>query len=454
MSDPVSRILHRQLRKPMPAIARGEGCYLIDTRGERYLDASGGAAVSCLGHSHPRVAAAMKEQIDACAYVHSSYFTSAAAEELAERLTENEPGGLSRAFFVAGGSEAVEAAIKLTRQYFLETGETDRRHFISRRQSYHGNTLGALSVSGNQPRRAAYLPYLFETTQIAPCYPYRDRLTDESLEQYGLRVAEELSTALATLGPGNVAAFIAETVCGATLGAQPAVPGYFKRIREICDANGILLILDEVMCGMGRTGTLYAFEAEGVAPDIVTCAKGLGAGYQSIGAVMVSGKVVDAITRGTGTLQHGHTYMAHPVACAAALAVQDAIRDENLLANVREQGAHLMKQLESTLGETPGVAAHVGDIRGRGLLVAVELVADRTTGAPFDPALRIAPRVKQAAFDLGLICYPSSGTIDGTRGDHVLLAPPYIAKGAEIDEAVHLLARALDVVLRTSTSPT
>jgi adenosylmethionine-8-amino-7-oxononanoate aminotransferase len=450
----MSRIFHRQLQKQLPTIARGEGCYLIDTQGRRYLDASGGAAVSCLGHSHAYVTAAMKAQIDACAYVHSSYFTSEAAEALAERLTENEPGGLSRAFFVAGGSEAVEAAIKLTRQYFLETGEPQRRHFISRRQSYHGNTLGALSISGNEPRRAPYLPYLFEATTIAPCYPYRDRLADESDEQYGLRVAEELSTALAAIGPQNVAAFVAETVCGATLGAQPAVPGYFKRIREICDANGILLILDEVMCGMGRTGTLYAFEAEGVAPDIVTCAKGLGAGYQSIGAVIVSRTIVEAVTRGTGTLRHGHTYMAHPVACAAALAVQDAIRDENLLENVREQGAYLMAHLAATFAAMPEIERYVGDVRGRGLLAAVELVADRASKAPFDPRLRIAERVKQAAFDVGLICYPSSGTIDGTRGDHVLLAPPYIAGPAQIDEAVHLLARALRTVLSAATSPT
>ncbi|MCL4747459.1 MAG: aspartate aminotransferase family protein [Burkholderiaceae bacterium] len=453
----MSRLFHRQLRKPLPTIARGEGCYLIDTQGRRYLDASGGAAVSCLGHSHPAIAAAMKAQIDSCAYVHSSYFTSAAAEALAERLTEGEPGGLSRAFFVAGGSEAVEAAIKLARQYFLETGEPGRHHFISRRQSYHGNTLGALSISGNEPRRAPYLPYLFETTRIAPCYPYRDRRADESEEQYGLRVANELSAALERLGAKNVAAFVAETVCGATLGAQPAVPGYFKRIREICDANGILLILDEVMCGMGRTGSLYAFEAEGVAPDIVTCAKGLGAGYQPIGAVMVSRKVVDAITRGTGALRHGHTYMAHPVSCAAALAVQDAIRDENLLANVREQGARLMRQLAAALGASrqgdDRVGDHVGDIRGRGLLVAVELVADRATKAPFDPGLRIAERVKQAAFELGLICYPSSGTVDGTRGDHVLLAPPYISTQAEIDEAARLLASALAAVLSNTTSP-
>ncbi len=449
----MSHLFHRQLQKRLPTIARGEGCYLVDTQGRRYLDASGGAAVSCLGHNHPGVAAAMKAQIDAVAYVHSSYFTSAAAEDLAERLTEGEPGGLSRAFFVAGGSEAVEAAIKLTRQYFLENGEPSRRHFISRRQSYHGNTLGALAISGNEPRRAAYLPYLFEATKIAPCYPYRDRLADESQEEYGLRVAEELSAAIATLGPQNVAAFVAETVCGATLGAQPAVPGYFRRIREICDANGILLILDEVMCGMGRTGTLYAFEEEGVAPDIVTSAKGLGAGYQPIGAVIVSRKVVDVISRGTGTLRHGHTYMAHPVACAAALAVQNAIRDQNLLANVRAQGAHLMAQLAAVLGTNAEVAHHIGDIRGRGLLTAVELVADRATKSPFDPRLRIAERVKQKAFEMGLICYPSSGTIDGTSGDHVLLAPPYIAQQVDIDEAVHLLARALAAVLNTGISP-
>lgn len=443
-------LLPRQFRRTLPRVADGDGCYLIDDTGKRYLDASGGAAVSCLGHSHPRVREAIRTQTDRVAYGHSGYFTSAAAEALAARLVEEAPGELSHALFVGGGSEAVEAAIKLARQYFLEIGEPQRHRIVSRRQSYHGNTLGALSISGHLPRRAPYAPYLFAPEFIAPYYPYREREPGESLDAYGRRTADDLETTLRRIGSGSVAAFFAETVCGATLGAQPATPAYFKRIREICDDHGILLVLDEVMCGMGRTGTMYACTAEGVAPDIVTCAKGLGGGFQPIGAVVANRRIVDALDAGSGQLRHGHTYMAHPVACAAALAVQDAIRQENLLVNVARQGARLMNCLTETFEAHPVLRHHLGEVRGRGLLVAVELVADRADKTPFDPALAVAETIRRTAQEMGLICYPSSGTIDGSRGDHVLLAPPYIASEGVIDEVVDRTCRSIAEVVASA----
>jgi adenosylmethionine-8-amino-7-oxononanoate aminotransferase len=443
-----SALLHRNFRSVLPRVVGGEGCYLIDDSGRRYLDASGGAAVSCLGHGHPAVAAAIKGQLDKVAYAHSNFFTSEPAEELARNLTGGEPGGLIRAFFVGGGSEAVEAAIKLSRQYFLEIGQPQRRHIISRQHSYHGNTLGALSLGTHVGRRAPYAPYLFEGGEIANCRPYRDRLESETLEDYGQRVAGELEAEIQRLGPQNVSAFIAETVGGATSGAQPAVRGYFAKIRAICDAHGILLILDEVMSGMGRTGWRYAFEAEGIAPDIVTCAKGLAAGYQPIGAVIVGRKVIDAIADGSGILRHGHTYMAHPVACAAALAVQEAIEADDLLSNVRKQGAYLAEQLKARFGQHP----HVGDIRGRGLLMALELVADRATKRPFEAKNGLAERIRLTARDHGLICYPTSGTADGTNGDHVLLAPPYIIDQDTVTQCVDLLEHTLKIVFSTTAN--
>ena len=444
-----TRLLHRNLRKVMPKAVQGSGYYIVDDTGRRYLDASGGAAVSCLGHGHPAVAEAMKSQIDRLAYAHTSFFTTEPAEELAELLTEGTNGKLTRAFFVSGGSEAVEAAIKLARQYHVERHQPQRYHIISRRQSYHGNTIGALSVSGHKKRREAYEPYLFVTTQISPCYPYRDRFLNETDESYGQRIADELEEAILSHPPDSVAAFIAETVSGATLGAQPAVPGYFRRIREICDQYGILLILDEVMSGMGRTGTLFAFEQEKIAPDIVCCAKGLGGGYQSIGAVLTAEKVVEALTDGTGILAHGHTYMAHPIACAAAVAVQHVISREGLLANVKTQGEVLADALHSRFQSHP----HVGDVRGRGLFYGLELVQDRTSKLPFDAGLEISDRIKAAAFDLGMICYPSSGTCDGVRGDHVLLAPPYNIDGQGVALIVDLLSETFSRVFAT-TRPT
>ena len=439
----MTHIFGRSTRGAPPVAVRGDGCYIVDAAGKRYLDGSGGAAVSCLGHSDAGVRAAIHAQIDALAFAHTGFFTSEPAERLADMLIARAPDGLDRAYLVSGGSEAVEAALKLARQYFVEIGQPQRARVIARRQSYHGNTLGALAAGGNAWRRAQFAPLLVETSHVAPCYEYRDRAEDETPEAYGLRVAGELDAEIERLGPETVLAFIAEPVVGATAGAVPPVPGYFKRIREICDRHGVLLILDEVMCGMGRTGTLFACEQDGISPDIGTIAKGLGAGYQPIGAMLCSAAIYDAIAAGSGFFQHGHTYMGHPTAAAAACAVLDAIEARGLLAQVRARGDALDARLRGALGRHP----HVGDIRGRGLFRGVELVADRETKAPFDPARKLHAKVKAAAFEAGLICYPMGGTVDGVQGDHILLAPPYVIEEPQLDELVEKLAGALDAAL-------
>ena len=439
----MNHVFHRSLHAEPPVAVGGEGPYLIDRAGRRYLDASGGAAVSCLGHGHRAVVDAIKQQAEALAYAHTAFFSSEPAEALADWLTDASRGAFERVYFVSGGSEGIEAALKLARQYFLEKGEAGRTHFIGRRQSYHGNTLGALAVGGNAWRRAQFAPLLIDAAHVAPCYAYRDRKEGESETDYGLRVADELEEAILRLGPARVIAFVAETVVGATLGAVPAVPGYFRRVREICDRYGVLLILDEVMCGMGRTGSLFAYEQEDIVPDMVVIAKGLGGGYQPIGALLVSGRIFEGIRGGSGFFQHGHTYLGHPIACAAALAVQRTVRDENLLANVRRRGDELRGALEQKFAGHP----KVGDIRGRGLFLAIELVTDRETKAPFDPAHKLHLAVKREAFERGLLCYPMGGAIDGRLGDHVMLAPPFIIDGKHVTEIVDKFAVALDAAL-------
>jgi len=436
----MTHVLHRQTGAPPRVAVGGRGIEIVDSEGRCYLDASGGAAVSCLGHGHADVIAALREQLDAIAYAHTGFFTTEVAERLADRLIADAPPGLSHAYLVSGGSEAVEAAIKMARQYFTETGQPQRRHVIARRQSYHGNTLGALAAGGNAWRRAQFAPLLIETHHIDPCFAYRFQEPGESETAYGLRVANALERKIEELGPDTVLAFVAETVVGATAGAVTAVPGYFKRVREICDRHGVLLILDEVMCGMGRTGTLHACEQEGIAPDLMTIAKGLGGGYEPIGAVLLGRRIYDAFANGSGFFQHGHTYMGHPMACAAGLAVQEVIRRDNLLANVRTMGDALARRLRERFGNHP----HVGDIRGRGLFQAVELVSDRSTKEPFAPSRKLASGVKRAAMARGLIVYPMAGTIDGERGDHVLLAPPFIVNEEQIAEIVDRLGLAID----------
>jgi adenosylmethionine-8-amino-7-oxononanoate aminotransferase len=438
-----SHVFHRSTSHSYPLAVGGEGAYLIDSTGRRYLDAAGGAAVSCLGHGDPEVTAAIIAQLQRLAYAHTMTFTNEPMEELADLLAAQAPARGARALFVSSGSEAVEAAIKLARQYHVERGEPARTRLIARRQSYAGNTLGALAAGGNPARRQLYGPLLQDVALIAPCYPYREQRPDESATAYGRRAADELEAAILAAGPGQVMAFIAETVAGASLGCVPPAPGYLARIREICDQYGVLLILDEVMCGMGRTGTLFACEQEGVAPDIVCVAKGLGAGYQPIGAAMCSAAIYDTIAAGSGALAHGHTYMGHPVACAAALAVQRAVRERGLLARVRDLGADLERRLRAAFASHP----HVGDIRGRGLFWALELVADRESKRPFDPARRIYAQVKAAALRAGLLCYPMGGTVDGFAGDHVILAPPYTIAEVQLDEMVAKLAAALASVL-------
>lgn len=446
MSTRTSRVLHRSLRETPPKAIGGEGVYLFAEDGRRVIDASGGAAVSCLGHQHPRVIAAMSKQASTLAYAHTAFFSSEPAEALAETLVGHEPGGLAYAYFVSGGSEAIEASIKLARQYFIERGEPRRQHFVARRQSYHGNTLGALAAGGNAWRRAPYAPLLSAAfSHVTPAFAYHEKHDGESDAQFVARLAAELEAEFQRLGPDTVAAFLAEPVVGATAGAVIAPDGYFKAVREICDRHGALLILDEVMCGMGRTGTTHAWQQEGVAPDIQAIAKGLGGGYQPIGAMLASGKIIETIRSGSGAFQHGHTYLAHPLACAAALAVQDVIREDNLLDRVKERG----KQLEQRLTERFGNHRHVGDIRGRGLFWAIELVADRASRISFDPALKLNQKIKAEALANGLGCYPGGGTVDGVRGDHVLLAPPYIASADEIDLIVDKLGTAVDNVLRS-----
>ena len=444
----MSHVFHRHTQHAYPVAVRGQGLYVIDRDGKRYLDASGGAAVSCLGHNHPAVIQALKDQLDRLVYAHTSFFTSEPSEALAEHLIARAPEGLAKVYYVSGGSEAIETALKLARQYFVETGQPRRNRFIARRQSYHGNTLGALAVGGNIARREMFAPLLMETSHITPCYPYRYKEAGESEAAFGRRVADELEAEILRLGAETVAGFIAEPVVGATSGAVPPVPGYFARIREICDAYGVLLILDEVMCGMGRTGTLFACEQEAVAPDILTCAKGLGAGYQPIGATLATARIFEAIAAGSGFFQHGFTYIGHPMACAAALAVQRTIEGERLLDNVRKQGAALRVRLEARFGNHP----HIGEIRGRGLFLGLELVADRASRAPFDPDLRLHARIKAAAMARGLMCYPAGGTIDGRRGDHILLAPPFIIEDAQVSEIVERLGDAVDAALAEITS--
>ncbi len=447
-SNRLSAVLHRALGQTPPTAVAGEGVYLIDAEGRRYLDASGGAAVSCLGHSDARVIAAVQQQVATLPFAHTSFFTNEPAEKLARHLIDRAPAGFGagRVLFLGGGSEAVEAALKLARQHFVEKGEPGRHRFISRRISYHGNTLGALAVGGHAGRRQMYQPMLAETSQIAPCHAYRFQAVGESAAQYGRRVADELQAEIDRLGAETVAAFIAEPVSGASLGSVPAVPGYFARIREICDRNGVLLIADEVMCGMGRCGTLFAMAQEGVVPDLIVIAKGLGAGYQPIGALMASASVMAPLESGSGVLANGHTYMSHAVACAAALAVAEAVEADALLDRVNAMGTVLEARLRAQFGGHP----QVGDIRGRGLFWSLELVSDRVHKTPFPASLGLAAAIKRHAQELGLICYPSSGTANGVDGDHVLLAPPFIITPDQIDELVEKLAAALDIALMAS----
>lgn len=439
----MTHIIHRSLVNLPTMVDHGEGIYLYDKAGKSYLDASCGAAVSCLGHNHPVIQEAIIKQLKKLEYAHTSFFTSEPAEQLADFLAEVTPGDLNNIYFLSGGSEANETALKLARQYYVELGEPERKYFVSRNQSYHGNTLTTLAIGGNAHRRAKFLPLLINVEHVSPCFEYRGKRDDETTEQYTNRLVKELEDKFIEIGPQNVIGFIAETIVGSTLGAVTATPNYFKKIRALCDKYGILLISDEVMCGMGRTGTLHAFEQEGFVPDILTIAKGLGAGYQPIGAMMATDKIVNTIRGTSGLFQHGHTYIGHPVATAAALAVQHYIADYQILDNVKKQSNYLFSLLRQQLGQLD----YIGDIRGRGLFIGIELVKDKSTKQPFDASLKLAAKIKQQCFKNGLLVYPSSGTVDGINGDHILLAPPFIMNEKQVQDIVVLLNQSINEVM-------
>jgi hypothetical protein len=415
--------------------------YISDDKGKRYLDMSGGAAVSCLGHAHPDVVAAVREQVGALAFAHTAFFTNEPQERLARRLVERfgDPG--ARAYFTSGGSEANETALKIAWQYWAARGEPDRKIVISREHSYHGNTFGALSISGNPSRRRASAAPLLDWPRIAPCYAYRGRLAGEGLESYVERVAAELESAILELGADRVAAFVCEPVVGSSLGVVPAEPGYLQRIRAICDRYGVLLIADEIMCGSGRTGTYYAFEHYGVRPDIATLAKGIGGGYQALAATVLSGQVVETLE--AFGFAHGHTYIGHPVSCAAGVAVQDVLDRDGLLARTREFGRRFGDLLRERFADHP----HVGDIRGRGLFHALELVADRATRRGFGDGRASPARLMRLAMDAGLICYPGGIEVDGAVVPHIMLAPPMILEESHMQECCDKLSVVLDQAL-------
>lgn len=441
----MSKVLHRSFKKTLPIVMRADGNYIFDQTGKKYLDACGGAAVSCLGHTNKNVINAIKNQMDKVAFAHTGFFTNEPSEELAARLMNKTPEGFGagRAMFLGSGSEAMEAALKLARQFHSELGNNNKTKVISRISSYHGNTLGALATGGHKGRRAPYQSMLMEVTYIPPCYAYRLQEVGETEEEFGLRMADYLENEVLALGPENVAAFVAEPVSGATLGCVPPVKGYFKRIRQICDQYNILFIADEVMCGSGRTGTFFAIETENVAPDIITCAKGLGAGYQPIAAVLINEKLAKTIESGSGNLWNGHTYMNHAVACAGANAVLKTMDDENLLHNVNVQGAKLEKLLKKEFENHP----NIGDIRGRGLFWSMEIVENKKNKTAFPSEKNIAPIIKDTAFEKGLLCYPAQGCVDGKNGDHVLLAPPYTVSDEELNFIIETLKETLNDVL-------
>jgi len=430
-------------------VVRGEGVYLYDAEGKQYLDGSGGAAISCLGHGHRVVIDAIKTQAEKLAFAHTMFFTNQPQEELAEKLVKRFGQDDALVYFLSGGSEANETAIKLARQYWLSQGKDQKHLIISRRQSYHGNTLGALSASGNPARRKLFGPLLHDWPNVDPCYEYRHRREDESESEYGIRAAQSLETAILDTGADKVSAFLVESIAGATLGAVPAVEAYFKSIRDICDRHQVLLIMDEVMAGCGRSGTYFAFEQEGITPDIVTLAKGLGGGYQPIGAVISQGFIYRGIVDAFGAFAHGHSYVGHATVAAAGLAVMQVLEQENLLEKVRQTGKLLRNRLREVFREHP----HVGDIRGRGLLTGMELVEDRDSKSPIQKELGVPAAIRSAAMENGLICYPAGGTADGTNGAHILLAPPFIYQPQHVDELVAKLEKTLSQVSFTKLSP-
>ena len=446
-NDRTTALFPRNFRKSYPEAVRAEGCCIFTADGRRILDACGGAVVVSIGHGVSSVANAIAEQARSLAYVHSSQFINRPSAELARRLLalapanfRESPDGPGRIFFASGGSEAAETALKLCRQFFLERGEPSRAKFISRAQSYHGATLGALALSGNVKRRTPFAPLLPESHHIAPCYCYRCPLNLQ-YPSCGIACAGELDKKIRELGPENVAAFFVEPISGATLGAVAPPPEYLPRIAEICRRHGILLVADEVMTGMGRTGKNFAIDHGNVEPDVVLVGKGIASGYAPLGAVIVSGKIASAIERGSGAFLHGFTYSAHPVSAAAGLAVLDYTAEKNLFVRVAPAGLELLRAIEP-LREMP----IVGDVRGTGLLLGIEFVRDKKSREPFDPALNVASRIYEAALRRNVLTYPIQGCADGMRGDHLLIAPPFTISSAEIRELAGALHGAISEV--------
>lgn len=434
-------IMQRDISADLPIAVKGDGIYLIDSNGKKYLDGCSGAAVSCLGHSDKSVINAIKDQLDKLAYVHTSFMTSEPAEELAEMLIKKAPSNFEKVYFLSGGSEAVETALKLARQYHLENKEPNKKNIIARYQSYHGNTLTTLGVGGNVKRKEPFLPYLSDCMHhIDPAYAYRLQEENETLDEYGIRAANYLEEKILELGSQTVAAFIIEPLVGSTLGAVEAPLSYYKRVREICDKYGVLLIFDEIMCGTGRTGYMFASEYTEVKPDIITIAKGIGGGYQPLAATLIAKKICTAIQEGSGQFSHGHTYIGHPTACAAGIAVLKAFESRNLLDNVQKMG----KLLKDTLNIRFKDHKYIGDIRGRGLFLGIELVKNKETKECFDSALQLFAQIKTTAKELGLLCYPMGGTNFGKEGDHILLAPPFIINEEQVKELVDKLEVAIN----------
>jgi adenosylmethionine-8-amino-7-oxononanoate aminotransferase len=426
----------------LPKIAWGKGCYVYDTVGNRYIDGSGGPAVFCIGHGNAEVNEAIKLQLDRVAFGYRYSFTSDPLEQLTEIIRRRCGGTLQRMVFVSGGSEAVESCLKIALQYHAARGHMSRRRFVSRQRSWHGNTLGALSVSGFKARREPFEGALIEASFLSPVNEYRPprNVAPEDLAAHG---AAELEQEILRLGPEKVAAFIFEPVVGAAGGAMPAPAGYAKRVREICDRYGVLMIADEVMCGAGRCGTWRALAHDGVEPDIMSVAKGLAGGYLPLGAAIYSERLAGPILERYGAPLTGHTFTGHTTACAAGVAVQTVIEREKLVEKVAADGPVLMQSLGDALGDRP----YVGNIRGRGFFIGIEVVADRQTKAPYDPALKLFERIRDRAFANGLICYPSGGNVDGVKGDQIILAPPYNATRAELGEIVDKLASSLAQVM-------
>ena len=430
ISDPLSTL---------PKIASGKGIHVWDRDGKRYIDASGGPAAFSIGHGNREVNEAIRRQLDNIAFGYRFHFRSDAAEELTDIVTRKAGGDLRHVIFTTGGSESVEGCLKLALQYHCARGEMSRRRFISRQRSWHGNTLGALSVSGFHQRQRPYAGSLLEVSRLSPVNTYRP---PEGVDPADVaeHCAGELEAEIERLGAENVAAFIFEPVVGAAGGAVPAPDGYARRIREICDRHGVLMIADEVMCGVGRCGTWRALEHDGVEPDIMSIAKGLSGGYLPLGASVFSRKVAEPIYEVDGLPITGHTFTAHTTCCAAAVAVQRIIERDDLVARVALNGVRLRARLEEALGQHP----HIGDIRGRGFFQGLEIVEDRETAEPFSPDAHMFYRVMRKGFDRGLIVYPTGGNVDGVKGDQIIVAPPYNATLDELDEIVDLLVETID----------